>query len=294
MKYTKDDIVNVATKLGRLVNGGVVGYYAGGKTSEIMSNTIPNELVSVVERHRKVQLGASLAQSFIPGAGVVATSAAVASLWKMYYDINQILGSKISDNAGKSLTSAVMTNFTSAGAQIGATAVSEGAKFIPFVGWIASAAISTVTTTAIVYGAAYLYLTALTKMYEAEGKFDLDYLTSSLEDDDYSSEYDVDDDDDDEEDDDEEGYVPLNCSNVKIIKQIIADNLGLELEDITSTDDLEDDLNADDDDKQSIIDDLEVEFDVSISKDACDFIFVDDFIEILTGESIWEEDDEYD
>jgi hypothetical protein len=33
MKYSKDDIINVATKLGRLANGGVVGYYAGGKTS---------------------------------------------------------------------------------------------------------------------------------------------------------------------------------------------------------------------------------------------------------------------
>ena len=182
MKYSKDDIINIATKLGRLANGGVVGYYAGGKTSEIMSNTIPDELVSVVERHKKVQLGASLAQSFIPGAGIVATSAAVASLWKMYYDINQVLGIKISDNVGKSLTSAVMTNLTSAGAQIGATAISEGAKFIPFVGWVASAAISTVTSTAIVYGAAYLYLTALTKMYEADGKFDIGYLESMLDD----------------------------------------------------------------------------------------------------------------
>ena len=182
MKYSKDDIINVATKLGRLANGGVVGYYAGGKTSEIMSNTIPDELVSVVERHKKVQLGASLAQSFIPGAGIVATSAAVASLWKMYYDINQVLGIKISDNVGKSLTSAVMTNLTSAGAQIGATAISEGAKFIPLVGWVASAAISTVTSTAIVYGAAYLYLTALTKMYEADGKFDIGYLESMLDD----------------------------------------------------------------------------------------------------------------
>ena len=291
MKYTKDDIVNVATKLGRLVNGGVVGYYAGGKTSEIMSNTIPNELVSVVERHKKVQLGASLAQSFIPVAGVVATSAAVASLWKMYYDINQVLGIKISDNVGKSLTSAVMTNLTSAGAQIGATAVSEGAKFIPFVGWIASAAISTVTTTAIVYGAAYLYLTALTKMYEAEGKFDLDYLTSSLEDDDYSSEYDVDDDDDNDVED--ETIDPLVASKVRKVKQIIADQLGYDVEDIISTKDLEDDLNADDDDKQYIIDDLEAEFDIIISKTASDITFVDDLIECVTGESIWEEDEEY-
>ncbi len=200
MEYNKNDIINVATKLGRLVNGGVVGYYAGGKTSEVMRNTIPDELVNVVERHKKVQLGASLAQSFIPGAGVVATSAAVASLWKMYYDINNVLGIKISDNVGKSLTSAVLTNLSSAGAQIGATAVSEGVKFIPFVGWIASAAISTVTSTAIVYGAACLYLTALTKMYEAEGKFDLNYLSSSLEDKDYSSDYDVDNVEDDDDD----------------------------------------------------------------------------------------------
>lgn len=288
MQYSKNDIVNVATKLGRLANGGVVGYYAGGKTSEIMSNTIPDELVSVVERHKKVQLGASLAQSFIPGAGIVATSAAVASLWKMYYDINQVLGIKISDNVGKSLTSAVMTNLTSAGAQIGATAISEGAKFIPFVGWVASAAISTVTSTAIVYGAAYLYLTALTKMYEAEGKFDLDYLTSSLEDEDYSSEW-----DEDDEDYEEEGPVPLNSSTVRRIKQTIANLLDCDVEDIISTKDLEDDLNADDDDKQYIIDDLEAEFDIIISKTASDITFVDDLIECVTGESIWQEDEEY-
>lgn len=116
MTYNKNDIINVATKLGRLVNGGVVGYCAGGKTSEVMRNSIPNELINVVERHKKVQLGANLAQSFIPGAGVVATSASVA----MYYDINNVLGIKISENAGKSLTSAVMTNLTSAGAKAGA------------------------------------------------------------------------------------------------------------------------------------------------------------------------------
>ena len=177
MKYSKNDIIDVATKLGRLVNGGVVGYYAGGKTSEVMRKSIPNELVNVVERYKKFKLGASLAQIFI---GEVASSAAVASLWKMYYDINNVLGIKISENAGKILAAAVITNLTSAGAQAGATVASESAKSIPFVGPIASVAINTVTSTAIVYGTAYLYLTALTKMYEAEGKFDLNYLTSSL------------------------------------------------------------------------------------------------------------------
>ncbi len=178
LNIKKQDVFDAAYKLGRFAQGGVIGYYAGGKTSEAMGKTLPEQIVSVVEKHKKIQLAASLAQSFVPGAGVAAMAAAVASIWKMYYDINKVLGIKISDNAGKSLTSAILTNFTSFGAKGVATAVSEGVKFIPFVGWAASAAITTVSTTAIIYGSAYLYLNALTKMYEAEGKLNINYLES--------------------------------------------------------------------------------------------------------------------
>ncbi len=180
MAYSKNDVFNAAYKLGRLVNGGVIGYYAGGKTSEVMSRTMPQKIVDVVEKHKKIQLGASLAQCFIPGAGVAAMAAAVASIWKMYYDINNVLGIKISENAGKSITSAVLTNFGSFGAKSVATAVSEGVKIIPGIGWLASAAISTTSTIAIIYGSAFLYLNALTKMYEVEGKLDIGYLKSAL------------------------------------------------------------------------------------------------------------------
>lgn len=180
MSYDKNDVVKVATKLGRLVNGGVVGYYAGGKTSEVMREAIPEQLIDVVERHKKIQLGASLAQSFVPAAGLAASAALVASLWKMYYDINQVLGIKISENAGKSLTSAILTNLSSFAAQGVATTVSEGVKLIPLVGWIASAGITSVTSTAIVYGSAYLYMNALSAMYSAKGGFDLAYLSSEI------------------------------------------------------------------------------------------------------------------
>ena len=91
-----------------------------------------------------------------------------------------------------------------------------------------------------------------------------------------------------------EGLVPLTSSTVQKIKQIISDNTSINLEDIVSTDNLEDDLAADDEEKQNIIDELESEFGISITKDADDFTFVDDFIECVTGESIWEEDDQYD
>ena len=176
--FSKQDVMNAAYKLGRLVNGGVVGYYVGGKASQMMSTTLPDQIVEVVEKHKKIQLTANLAQSFIPGAGLVAMAAVVASLWKMYYDINKVLNIKINENAGKSITSAILTNFTSFGANALATGVSEAAKAIPLVGWIASAAISTVSTTAIIYGSAYVYLTALTKMYEMDGKFNLSSLES--------------------------------------------------------------------------------------------------------------------
>lgn len=181
MRYNKKDVEDIALKLGRLVNGGAVGYYVGEKTSQLMSNTIPTQIINIVERHKKIQLGASLAQSFVPGAGVAALAAATISLWKMYYDINGVLGISISENAGKSIASAVLTNLSSAAASGIATTISEGAKFIPVVGWAVSAGISTATTTAIVYGAAYLYLKALTAMYNTNGgKFDLDILKSSI------------------------------------------------------------------------------------------------------------------
>lgn len=57
MSYGKKDVVNAATKLARLVNSGVVGYYAGGKTSEMMKQIVPEQLIDVVDRHKKVQLG---------------------------------------------------------------------------------------------------------------------------------------------------------------------------------------------------------------------------------------------
>ena len=272
MSYSKKDVFDAATKLGRLVNGGVVGYYAGGKTSEIMSQAIPEQLVEVVDRHKTIQLGASLAQSFIPGAGVAALAAATVSLWKMYYDINGVLGIKISENAGKSLASAVLTNLGSFGAQSVATAVSEGVKIIPFVGWVASAGISTVTTTAIIYGAAYVYLNALTAMYEAEGKLDLNYLQQLLSSNDSQDEniYDA-----DEEESDEEEFSP-SMATVYKIKEIIASWLDdYEIKDIVSTKDLEDDLGIDDDLKRDIIDELETEFDVELSKDVDDYTFVD-------------------
>ena len=63
---------------------------------------------------------------------------------------------------------------------MGVTMVSEGVKFIPVAGWLASFAINTAAKTALIYGSAYLYLNALTSMYEAEGKFDEESIETSL------------------------------------------------------------------------------------------------------------------
>lgn len=253
----KKDVSDAAYKLARLVNGGVVGYYTGGKTSQIMSKTLPQDIVSVVEKHKKIQLGASLAQSFVPGAGVVAMGAAVASIWKMYYDINKVLGITISDNAGKSLTSALITNLASFGARGIATTVSEGAKFIPLVGWLASAAITTTTTTAIIYGSAFLYLNALIKMYEAEGKFDLAYLESVVG----------------SANDSSNPRVDRNSNSIEErVREIIVDKLGVEESEVIMDASFTDDLGADDFDTVELIMEFEKVFGITIPDDQAERI----------------------
>ncbi len=263
------EVSDAAYKLGRLLNGGVIGYYAGGKTSEAMSRVIPQKLLAAVEKHKKIQLGTSLAQSFIPGAGVAAMAVAVGSIWKMYYDINQVLGISISENAGKSLTSAILTNLAAFGGHSVATVLSEGAKFIPLVGWMASAAVTTASTTAIVYGSAYLYLTALTEMYQSAGKFDLDYLnsvvgsnaskTNSL----YSSSANEDD-------------------VTRKVKQIISEKLGVDYYRITEKASLSNDLDVDSFDAVEIVMELEKEFGITIpDDDASSITTVGDAIKVV-------------
>lgn len=80
------------------------------------------------------------------------------------------------------------------------------------------------------------------------------------------------------------------------ICSIVADNLGLELEDVSPDSDLEDDLGADEDDIVEIMETIENRFGVNLG-DADSITYVDDFIEKVVGESffgdnLFEEDDE--
>lgn len=183
MSYSKEDISSVAIKLGKLVNGGVIGYYAGGKTSEYMSQVIPDKLIDVVESHKKIQLGTSLAQNLIPipGIGYAADATLIASIWKMYYDINNVIGINISENAGKSIASAVFTNLSAYAATAFSDTVSEGVKMIPIIGPLAGFGISASSKTAIVYGSAYLYMNALATMYEVDGGVNADKVLSYIQ-----------------------------------------------------------------------------------------------------------------
>ena len=106
-------------------------------------------------------------------------------------------------------------------------------------------------------------------MYEVEGKFDLNYLTSSLEEEDFSSEYD----------------------DVAKIKQIIADVLGIGYDKVVPNASLED-LGADDLDVAEISMKLESEFGISLYDEIDEESSVNDIIEHITGESISDEEDE--
>lgn len=78
---------------------------------------------------------------------------------------------------------------------------------------------------------------------------------------------------------------------ISVILQIVSEQLSVNIEEITPNSNLEDDLGADDLQKIEIIMELEKKFGVTIDKELEDITFVDDLIEIVTGQSLWMSED---
>lgn len=119
-------------------------------------------------------------------------------------------------------------------------------------------------------------------MYSAIGKFDFDYLESEIAND--SSYASV----------ESESSIPTshfysnnsNKNDAIIICSIVANKLGLELEDVSTDSDLEDDLGADEYDKVEIMHEIESTFGIDLG-DEDSITYVDDLIEKVVGESFF-------
>lgn len=108
----------------------------------------------------------------LPGAGsVIATATCVAAIWGMYVKINIDLGISISENALKSLASALLTNIiASAGSLLAATIVVKVINWIPGLHFLSAPAEALIAYFAVLISGV-LYIKLLTKLFKAKGSF---------------------------------------------------------------------------------------------------------------------------
>lgn len=111
---------------------------------------------------------------WLPGiGGLIATTAWVATIWRMYIKINLDLGIKIKENILKTLASAMLTNLiATAGALILGVVFSCIISLIPGLGNIGALAVDGVLGFITVYASGLLYIKLLTKVLKAKGKID--------------------------------------------------------------------------------------------------------------------------
>lgn len=115
---------------------------------------------------------AGIGAGLLPGAGgIAAAGACVAAIWGMYVKINKDLGISISENALKSLASALLTNLiTSAGYAAAVFAFGVVSGFIPGLQPLA-AAIDAMLSYIAVFASGVLYIRLLTDVMKAKGTF---------------------------------------------------------------------------------------------------------------------------
>lgn len=117
-----------------------------------------------------------MAASIIPGvAGVAAMISQSGFVWATYIKINKTVGISMSEHTVKFLASAMMTNVaTNAGLTLATYAAAAIISFIPLYGNAIAAAINAALGYMMVYVAAVLYLTLITKLIQPDGTIKVD------------------------------------------------------------------------------------------------------------------------
>lgn len=133
----------------------------------IASNVTPEDIKDIVLFHSKGAAAVGVASGWVPGAG--GTIAAVTSagfIWSMYLRINDKIGLSVSENILKTLASGVATNL--AAYAVGSIAITTVLSFLPFIGNVGASVIAGSIAFAITIVSAGVYLTMLTKFFQAK------------------------------------------------------------------------------------------------------------------------------
>ncbi len=141
---------------------------------------VGQKVADVVKKHANTVTLSGLADG-IPGGATVASTMLVASVWKMYYDINNILGISFSENFLKSVASGVASNFVGAGVSVAGHTVANAISAVPVAGTVIAATAGAATNRMACYSQATTYLKLLNKIVETGGDFSEESLQTVLD-----------------------------------------------------------------------------------------------------------------
>lgn len=126
------------------------------------NNTTNEKIEELIELHAFYAGMSGFASGILPGvAGIIAALSSAGVIWNMYYRICRTLNIKITKNALKALSSAVLTNISTQ--LLGVLAISLATSWVPGV----AVAATSVTCYGITYLAGYIFITLLTNVFKA-------------------------------------------------------------------------------------------------------------------------------
>ncbi len=134
---------------------------------------LPEEIAGVVKLHAGLAVGSAWVP--IPGVDV---AAGAASIWTMYFRINDKIGIKFGKSIIQSVASGVATNL---GAYVVSLGVGEALKFIPGIGSVTGAIVESAALYAITLASGCVYLKALTAVFKKGQPVNGENLSQSVE-----------------------------------------------------------------------------------------------------------------
>ncbi|MBR6284686.1 MAG: hypothetical protein IKR25_10385 [Muribaculaceae bacterium] len=133
---------------------------------------MPGQIVDVVNKHGKLAAGAGLVP--VPGADLVMGTA---NTVKMFKSINTTLGIGSNDLDFKTITSTLLSQFA---ARFATTGVANSLKFIPGVGQVTGALMSSALQYVMALSAGYVYFNALSTLVDGNGNITLNKLGDAI------------------------------------------------------------------------------------------------------------------
>ena len=141
---------------------------------------VGQKVANVVKKHANTVTLSGLADG-IPLGAAVSSTMLVASVWKMYYDINNILGISFSENFLKSVASGVASNLVGTGVSVAGHTVANAISAVPVAGTVIAATAGAATNRMACYSQATTYLKLLNKIVETGGDFSEESLQTVLD-----------------------------------------------------------------------------------------------------------------